>query len=467
MKPGVTLAIMVKDDAVRLRRALESAANEVDEIVVLDTGSQDNSIEVALVFGAKVITSEWPGAFDEALNILLENIETEWVLRLDSDEWLAPGQAGLLEEEIKKPYELLLITREDFFSENSSSEMSVMRLWKNHPQMRYIGVVHEHFPRERLDSIPVAYSNFRILHDGYLGGVSKEKIERNVLLVEKELQIRPGQLYYENCLADSYIAMGDPRGEQIAERIVDTLLASPVYSMPIDAGPLPFCILLENYAHEKLFEPRTEKMVKRLWDWFSTSPLALWPIGAVQLARGNYWGALHALKRLYELNSRGELDRTASFSPIVVGEGLWTNIAIAAAKCSEFSLANEMAKRANIATPIGPTICDTVFASDVSRRVAQIENKPGKDWETLVEDCLRTPFETAPTPSLDQMFAYSLQNISPADYFAMRTEALIWRSWLWFSRNYEVLNALSELESKRGNVWGAIHANERLLQTKK
>src|SRR6185436_12736230 len=90
---GLTLAVMVRDDAKKLDRCLASMRAFVDQLVVLDTGSKDDSIEVAKKYGATVHQIEWPDDFSVALNILLSKVETNWTFRLDSDEWLDPAQA--------------------------------------------------------------------------------------------------------------------------------------------------------------------------------------------------------------------------------------------------------------------------------------------------------------------------------------------------------------------------------------
>src|SRR5579862_6367471 len=90
MNPRLTLLCITRDQAPKLMRMLQSVQGVVDDIVVVDTGSKDLSPGVARLNGARVVEVEWPGSFSEALNRGLQEIRTEWVLRLDSDEWLLP-----------------------------------------------------------------------------------------------------------------------------------------------------------------------------------------------------------------------------------------------------------------------------------------------------------------------------------------------------------------------------------------
>src|SRR5579862_3779817 len=123
MRPGLTLVCITKDQAGKLLRMLESVQGVVDDIVVVDTGSKDLSIGVAKTQGARVFQIEWPGSFSVALNSALEKVETEWTLRLDTDEWLLPESGSqirkLLENDSASGYYLL---RQDLSDDEHFSE---------------------------------------------------------------------------------------------------------------------------------------------------------------------------------------------------------------------------------------------------------------------------------------------------------------------------------------------------------
>src|SRR5262245_13210477 len=101
MRPGVTLAMIVRDEEAKLGRCLDSAKDNVDEIAIVDTGSSDDTISIAKSYGARVSEIVWPDAFHIARNASLDMVETEWVLWLDADEWLDPASAPLLREAIR------------------------------------------------------------------------------------------------------------------------------------------------------------------------------------------------------------------------------------------------------------------------------------------------------------------------------------------------------------------------------
>src|SRR5436190_1781549 len=129
--PSISLAVMVRDEEQRLKRCLDSAKNAVDEIVVLDTGSKDNSMAVAKDCGAQVSQIEWPGSFSVAMNTLLDQITTDWTLRLDSDEWFGMDAREPLQDAmaVEDNYGYKLTMR-DLLPAGGYREFGVFRLWR-------------------------------------------------------------------------------------------------------------------------------------------------------------------------------------------------------------------------------------------------------------------------------------------------------------------------------------------------
>src|SRR3712207_9594713 len=84
----LSLCMIVKDEEAMLGRTLAAIREHVDEIVVVDTGSQDRTVEIAESFGAKVVHHEWTGDFSEARNVSLEAATSDWIIYLDADEVL-------------------------------------------------------------------------------------------------------------------------------------------------------------------------------------------------------------------------------------------------------------------------------------------------------------------------------------------------------------------------------------------
>jgi hypothetical protein len=87
---GISFCMIVRNGANGLAGCLASVAPLVDEMIVLDTGSCDRSVEIARSFGASVHRSAWTGDFAAARNQYLDLAHMPWILSLDADERLAP-----------------------------------------------------------------------------------------------------------------------------------------------------------------------------------------------------------------------------------------------------------------------------------------------------------------------------------------------------------------------------------------
>ena len=89
-KYTVSLCMIVKNEEEHLARCLKSVKPVVNEMIVIDTGSEDRTIEIARAFGAKVYSFKWTGDFSEARNISLSKASGNWTFHLDADEVISP-----------------------------------------------------------------------------------------------------------------------------------------------------------------------------------------------------------------------------------------------------------------------------------------------------------------------------------------------------------------------------------------
>ena len=89
-RPLISLCMITKNEERHLARCLSSVRKIVDEIIVVDTGSEDNTVAIALAYGAKIFEYEWDNNFSGARNHALAQATGDWVLILDADECIAP-----------------------------------------------------------------------------------------------------------------------------------------------------------------------------------------------------------------------------------------------------------------------------------------------------------------------------------------------------------------------------------------
>ena len=98
---SLSICIIARDEEARLPACLESVA-WADEIVLVDSGSTDRTVEIALAAGARVVSNPWPG-FAAQRNVALEHARGEWVLELDCDERVTPALADELRAFLAAP----------------------------------------------------------------------------------------------------------------------------------------------------------------------------------------------------------------------------------------------------------------------------------------------------------------------------------------------------------------------------
>ncbi len=234
-KIRLSQCMIVKNEEKNIRRALSWGKDILWEQIVVDTGSTDRTAALAKEMGAKVFYFSWIDDFAAAKNFAIDQASGDWIAFLDADEYFSP-------EDVKKLLPILEeLDREGFYaasarwvqvdgSEEALSETTgaglnwqftvkadgsrgislagtQIRLFRNMPGLRYRGRVHEklYLSEERLIGADKS-RELSILHTGYTPEEleEKNKAERNILLVKKELEDHPEDYKLMTYLGDSY-----------------------------------------------------------------------------------------------------------------------------------------------------------------------------------------------------------------------------------------------------------------------
>src|SRR5262245_45615808 len=136
----LSASLIVRDESTVLDECLASIRGIVDEVVVVDTGSVDDSAEIAARYGARVIRRPWLDDFAEARNVGLDAAEGEWILYVDADERLAPTDRATVERLLRDADEVAfrVLLRPDL----RSTPYLEYRLWRHDPRIRFRGQIH-------------------------------------------------------------------------------------------------------------------------------------------------------------------------------------------------------------------------------------------------------------------------------------------------------------------------------------
>jgi tetratricopeptide (TPR) repeat protein len=226
MKPRVALSMIVRDAEKDLPRCLESVRGVVDEIVIADTGSSDNTRAIAKAHQARLLSIAWENDFSQARNQSLAAVTADWVLMLDADEQLDPaahesiptlvlrsGVSGYMvtirnyvndlhERVWDKPAKVNDSTLESAQAYPAYLEHENVRLFRRDPRIAFLGRVHEtvgHSIQEMGGRLEKA--DFCIHHFGLTAG-PEERTRKNQFYRElgrRKIAERPGdaQAHFE------------------------------------------------------------------------------------------------------------------------------------------------------------------------------------------------------------------------------------------------------------------------------
>lgn len=189
----IDLVMIVRDEARALERCLSSARPWVDRIVVVDTGSVDATVEIALRHGARVTQFAWIDDFAAARNAALAESDAEWRLVLDGDEWIEAGGESIAALRTQAPEFIGQVRVSSAFdAAGGSVERAPSWLPRVLPRgVSYQGRIHEQpqsaLPRRRLPLV--------VGHDGYRDAQKAAKAGRNERLLRLALAAAPQDAY--------------------------------------------------------------------------------------------------------------------------------------------------------------------------------------------------------------------------------------------------------------------------------
>ncbi len=204
--PTISLCMIVRDEEEYLYTCLESIKNHVDEIIIVDTGSTDRTVEITTKYGAKVYHHPWENSFSKARNYSLKYATCDWVLILDADEEIDGNDVPRLKPLLRESdagliyLQVLDKTTEGKIVSVSNSE----RLFRNHLGIQYEGIVHNFLKHNCNTEI----SDMKIFHYGY--NLDEEKMERKFVrtstLLKEQIKNDPFNPMPHHFLAISFLS---------------------------------------------------------------------------------------------------------------------------------------------------------------------------------------------------------------------------------------------------------------------
>ncbi|MCT7951711.1 tetratricopeptide repeat protein [Ancylothrix sp. C2] len=223
----LSLCMIVKNEEATLRDCLHSVKDVVDEMVVLDTGSTDRTVEIAQELGANVYFFEWCNDFAVARNEALRFVTGDWVIVLDADEKLKPEIVPLMRQAMQNEQCILInLIRHEVGAAQSPYSM-VSRLFRHHPELYFTHPYHamvDDSVAELLEKQPnwqiLELAEVAISHEGYTEQAigAQNKFNRAASAMEAYLSQYPNDPYTCSKLGALYVRSGKiERGIQLLE----------------------------------------------------------------------------------------------------------------------------------------------------------------------------------------------------------------------------------------------------------
>ncbi len=257
----VSVCIITKNEASRLQKCLEALKPYSFEIVVVDTGSEDNSIETAKRYTEHVHEFVWCDDFSAARNFAAGCASHDLLFPIDTDEILSSFDWNELQQALQThPAGIGHVKRLDYYETKDGVqcyEVMIERIYDRR-YYEYRGTVHEALVPVT-DAPYASYDTSIVIdHAGYLGNAEqlREKAERNLALLEKALEADPDDPYIHFQIGQSYLLM------RCHERACEYFKAAVALCPPPEADYTR--MLINNYGNILIDLERPEESIKLL-----------------------------------------------------------------------------------------------------------------------------------------------------------------------------------------------------------
>ncbi len=234
--PKISACAIVKNEEKNLPTWLHCVKQLADEIIVVDTGSTDRTVEIAQAGGAKVYHFKWIDDFAAAKNFAIDQATGGWIIFLDADEWFDDENCPKVMEWIKAHDDnervVAMFCRRLEYDKDShiyKGDTFVDRVFRNLPTLRYVGRIHEFLsPSDDTKPILQYADDIKIMHTGYSASVARDKVVRNLGIILSE-QDRRGEIPSDNFyLADCYFGLRQfDKAADYARRAIDSGTTMP------------------------------------------------------------------------------------------------------------------------------------------------------------------------------------------------------------------------------------------------
>ena len=211
----ITVAAIVKNEAKNVPQWVAAARSCADEIVVVDTGSTDDTVKQFADYGIECFHYDWNDDFASAKNYMISLCHGDWIVLLDGDEWFREGcdVRKAIAKHHNNPITKAIIADWICLDKDCNNAVifsgGAVRAFRNQPDVRYFRKVHENLTigLENFTFEP----EFKMYHTGYSGSVNLSKHERNLRIMRTMFDFDNGKVEYPadwRYIEDTYAGLG-------------------------------------------------------------------------------------------------------------------------------------------------------------------------------------------------------------------------------------------------------------------
>lgn len=212
----LSACMIAKNEEKNITKCIESYKDVVKEIIVVDTGSTDKTVEIAKSMGAKVFHYTWKNNFSDAKNFAINQAKGEWILFLDADEYFANNTAQNIVPLIKRlhaSFDTIACKMKniDYANGKMLDEVTHVRIFRRDKNIQYVNSIHEMLinktKNKNLRAFLADEKELLIHHTGYSLSNRREKAERNLELLLLEIDNAPEKPAIYQYISDCYFGI--------------------------------------------------------------------------------------------------------------------------------------------------------------------------------------------------------------------------------------------------------------------
>lgn len=311
----ITLCMIVKNEEETLDKCLNSINNFVDEIIIVDTGSTDNTKEISLKYTDKVFDFVWCDDFSKARNFSVSKASNSWILVLDADEVIIDFDMENIKKFSNDENNNIVgrLKRINEYEDQHGTKKYIERVNRffNKNYFEYEGIIHEQVVCKNGENYKTKNIDLIINHIGYSKEVLNRtnKIQRNIELLKKASSEKPKDPYLQYQLGKSYFMNKDYNSSYKYFNRALTLLDNFSYEYSEDlVESFGYTLINLNLFKEALDLHKYEK-------YYDKSPDFLFILGLIEMNNGNFENAAQTFLKCTEFEE-GKIEGITSFLPL-------------------------------------------------------------------------------------------------------------------------------------------------------